>query len=35
MTYTLWRLCPRTGFRETLTFNGPLKLKPKGWHYSR
>jgi hypothetical protein len=31
MTYTLWRYCPRTGFRETLNFDGPLRNKPKGW----
>ncbi len=23
MTYTLWRYCPRTGFRETIEFDGP------------
>jgi hypothetical protein len=31
MTYTLWRYCPRTGFRETLEFSGPLRNKPQGW----
>ena len=31
MTYTLWRYCPRTGFRETVEYEGPIRLKPKGW----
>lgn len=31
MTHTLWRHCPRTGFRETIEYEGPLRLKPKGW----
>lgn len=31
MTYALWRYCPRTGFRETIEFDGPLRNKPKGW----
>lgn len=31
MTYTLWRKCPRTGFRETIEFSGPLRAKPRGW----
>lgn len=31
MTYTLWRYCPRTGFRETMEFSGPLRNKPIGW----
>lgn len=31
MTYTLWRYCPRTGFRETVQFCGSLRNKPKGW----
>ena len=34
MTYTLWRYCPRTGFRETLEFEGPLRNRPKGWRRS-
>ena len=35
MTYTLWRRCPRTGFRETVEYSGPLRLKPKGWRLVR
>lgn len=35
MTYTLWRRCPRTGFRETVEYSGPLYLKPKGWRLSK
>ena len=35
MTYTLWRRCPRTGFRETVEYSGPLHLKPKGWRLSK
>jgi hypothetical protein len=35
MTYTLWRYCPRTGFRETINFDGPLNNKPKGWRIAR
>lgn len=35
MTYTLWRYCPRTGFRETMEFSGPLRDKPKGWRVCR
>lgn len=31
MTYTLWRNCPRTGYRETIQYEGPLSKKPKGW----
>lgn len=27
----LARYCPRTGFRETINFDGPLRNKPKGW----
>lgn len=34
MTHTLWRYCPRTGFRETLQYTGALRLKPKGWKLS-
>ena len=32
MSYTFWRYCPRTGFRETLNYNGPLRDRPKGWY---
>ena len=35
MTYTLTRRCPRTGFRETIEYSGPLRLKPKGWRVVR
>lgn len=35
MTYTLWRMNPRTGFRETLEYCGPLRLKPTGWRVLR
>jgi hypothetical protein len=35
MTYTLWRYCPHTGFRETLVFSGPLRNKPKGWRIAQ
>ena len=35
MTYTLWRNCPRTGFRETVEYCGPIKNKPKGWRILR
>jgi len=35
MTYTLWRYHPRTGFRETMEFSGPLRNKPKGWRIVR
>jgi len=35
MTYTLWRYCPRTGFIETINFDGPLRNKPKGWTLCR
>jgi hypothetical protein len=31
MTRTLTRACPRTGFKETIEYEGPLRLKPKGW----
>jgi len=31
MTHTLWRWCPRTGFRETCQYEGSLRNKPKGW----
>jgi hypothetical protein len=31
MSYTLWRYCPRTGFRETLNYFGPIRNIPKGW----
>lgn len=34
MTYTLWRYCPRTGFMETLEFDGPIRNRPKGWRRS-
>ena len=34
MTHTLWRYCPRTGFRETIQYTGPLRLTPKGWKLS-
>lgn len=35
MTYTLWRYRPRTGFRETVEYAGPLRLKPKGRRLAR
>lgn len=35
MTHTLWRRCPRTGFRETVEYAGNLKNKPKGWKVAR
>lgn len=35
MTYTLWRNCPRTGFRETISFDDPIRNKPKGWKAGR
>ena len=34
-TYTLYRKCPRTGFTETIQFDGPLRNKPKGWKLQR
>ena len=34
-SYTLWRFCPRTGFRETVHYQGALKDKPKGWQVLR
>lgn len=29
--YTLYRSCPRTGFREVIVYTGPLRNKPQGW----
>ena len=35
MTHTLWRYCPRTGFRETIEYEGPLRNKPLVWRVCR
>lgn len=32
---TLYRKNPRTGFIETLNYEGPLRSKPRGWFVSR
>ena len=34
-TVTLWRINPRTGFRETLEYSGPLRNKPTGWKVAK
>lgn len=30
-THQLERICPKTGFKETITYTGSLTNKPKGW----
>ena len=34
-TITIYRKCPRTGFRETIEFSGPARSIPKGWRILR
>ncbi len=33
--YMIWRINPRTGFKEITTFTGNIRNKPKGWKVER